>query len=389
MSSRSKKKFRLPVWMHGPMYSAVRLASAAVQVTGINTSLRALRKVGGAFAEMPFNSVRLQRAIDNISWCFPHWDDRRVRAHAVEAYRHLFALAAEISITPRLLSRDGYANVVEIGELKSALDDLLCGRPAILITGHCGNWELLGGTLAALGFPVHALYRPLDMKPLDDWMHRTRSRRGLILVDKFGATERLPSLLEQGLPVGFIADQNAGDRGLFVPFFNRLASTYKTIGLLAQRYDAPVICGHARRLSGIPHADDAMAPEADSADEAANDSQLFRYRLDVVDVIRPDDWKDRPDPLFYITARYRRAIEAMVRRAPEQYLWMHRYWKSRPVHEREGRPFPARLREKLEQLPWMTATELERIVRRSAQDAEEYRRRTQPGPNAVVAPSTH
>jgi KDO2-lipid IV(A) lauroyltransferase len=78
---------------------------------------------------------------------------------------------------------------------------------------------------------------------------------------------------------------------------------------------------------------------------------------------------DQPDPLFYITARYRRAIEAMVRRAPDQYLWMHRYWKSRPRHERLGREIPASLVTKIEQLPWMTQEDVRRVVEWSRRDA--------------------
>ena len=176
----------------------------------------------------------------------------------------------------------------------------------------------------------------------------------MILVDKFGAARILPRLVDRRMPVGFIADQNAGDRGLMTPFFNRLSSAYKTIGLLAMRYRASIVCGQAVRQG-------RWSPDA----------QVFRYRIEIPDVIRPEDWEDHPDPLFYITARYRRAIENMVRRAPEQYLWMHRYWKSRPRHEREGRPFPASLRRKLETLPWLTDADIERIVERSERDARE------------------
>ena len=178
----------------------------------------------------------------------------------------------------------------------------------------------------------------------------------MTLVDKFGASERLPALLEQHTPVGFIADQNAGERGLMVPFFNRLASAYKTIGLLAMTYNAPIVCGHAVRTSGW-----------------SLESQRFAYEIRIEDVIQPEDWADQPDALYYITARYRRAIEQMVRHAPEQYLWMHRYWKSRPRHERLGRPFPAGLRRKLESLPWLDEGDVERIVDRSAVDGEAYR----------------
>ncbi|MHC4274530.1 MAG: LpxL/LpxP family acyltransferase, partial [Planctomycetota bacterium] len=70
-----------------------------------------------------------------------------------------------------------------------------------------------------------------------------------------------------------------------------------------------------------------------------------------------------PDPLFYITARYNRAMELMIRRAPEQYLWVHRRWKSRPRYERLGRPMPRRLIAKLESLPWLTPQEIDRLVR--------------------------
>ena len=90
--------------------------------------------------------------------------------------------------------------------------------------------------------------------------------------------------------------------------------------------------------------------------------------MEVTDVIRPADWADAPDPLFYLTARYRRAIEKMVCAAPEQYLWMHRIWKSRPRHERLGRPVPDALREKLRCLPWMDEEAVERICEQSEHD---------------------
>ena len=66
----------------------------------------------------------------------------------------------------------------------------------------------------------------------------------------------------------------------------------------------------------------------------------FQYDISVTDYIEPSDWCDQPDPLFYITARYNKAIEQMIKDAPEQYLWLHRRWKSRPQHEIEDKPMP-------------------------------------------------
>ncbi|QYU70328.1 DEAD/DEAH box helicase family protein [Leptolyngbya sp. 15MV] len=250
---------------------------------------------------------------------------------------------------------DAWARRLALDDISPALRTLLACGPVILITGHVGNWELLGTTLALLGFPMHALYRPLDLPPLDRYVRQTRRRQGLEVVDKFGALRQLPELVASGAPIGMVADQNAGDRGLFVPFFGRLASSYKSIGLLAMQFNATVVCGFARRL------------EPDDP-EAARSGGLA-YRMELVDRFGPGDWSTHPDPLFYLTARWRRAVETMVRRAPEQYLWMHRVWRSRPRHERLGRPFPPALLDKLRALPWMTADGLDRLVDRSARDA--------------------
>lgn len=375
---RHKKK--LPVWAHPLLYGVARAAAGAINVAGIEPSMRFMRRAGGVWGASRPNRRRLARAIDNIRWCFPDWPKEQVRDYAIESYRHLACLGAELVVSPRLLSREGYAAHVELGDLSGALEALCSDRPCLMITGHCGNWELLGATLAGLGFNMHALYRPLDFDPLDKWLHETRSRQGLDLLDKFGAADILPGLMERREPVGFIADQNAGDRGIFVPFFNRLSSAYKTIGLLAMKYDATVICGHARRLSGLSataNLEDAPRGGTDRprlASHESRESQFFRYRIEIVDIYGPDDWNQHADPLFYITARYRRAIETMVRRAPEQYLWMHRYWKSRPPHERRGSPFPGQLREKIASLPWIDDDDVAQIEERSAHDAEEYAR---------------
>jgi len=370
-----KKKRKLPVWLHGSAFAAVRGLMAVPLVVGFDQAADVAVPLARRYAHL--NRKRLNRAIDHLQIAFPDWDHERREATALAGYEHLFRLAIEFAYAPRLLTTDNWSRHVEVGPVAGAVREIMNERPCIMITGHCGNWEVLGYTLGLLGFGMHALYRPLDLKPLDEWVRQTRQSRGLTLIDKFGAADTLPRVLaprgdQPGSPVGFVADQNAGDRGLFVPFFGRLASTYKTIGLLALQYNATVICGMARRVP-------AHEPRPEITDQSVinpppppMDWPNFRYRMEAQEVIHPEDWKDQPDPVFYVTARYRRAIEKMVRSAPEQYLWMHRIWKSRPRHERLGRPFPAALKEKLRALPWMTDEELERIMEHSRRDTMEF-----------------
>ncbi|HEV8290361.1 MAG TPA: lysophospholipid acyltransferase family protein, partial [Tepidisphaeraceae bacterium] len=101
-----------------------------------------------------------------------------------------------------------------------------------------------------------------------------------------------------------------GSKGIFVDFFGRKASTYKSIGLLAMQYECPIVVGYSRRIDN-----------------------RFKFKIGAQDVIFPEDWKNQEDPLRYITQRYTKALEDMIRVDPGQYWWVHRRWKSRPKGE--------------------------------------------------------
>lgn len=326
------------VLINWSQYLALRGVVALIQCFDVNQNLATAAAVGSAFCAL--NPARRERASRNIAMCFPHLSHDQVRDLTRRSIQHMFQLfMVESIMAPRLITHSSWPLYAHFTNVHDLLDLLLRGGPAIFITGHCGNWEALGCSLGAIGYPVVALFRPIDNPLIDRWVRDIRQARGMTVITKWGATPILQDTIRSGGRVAFIADQNAGEQGLFVPFFGRLASSYKSIGLLAMRYNVPIVAGCALRLNN-----------------------QFKYELRCVDIIRPEDWADRPDPLFYITARYNRAIEQMVRAAPEQYLWLHRRWKSRPRHELEGKPMPAKLIEKIEQLPWMTQQERDWIV---------------------------
>lgn len=333
------------------MFAGLQAALTPLQVLPLHMAMRTAKQFGYHFGRSKPNRKRVERAVDRLRVAMPELDDVERYELVIRSYEHLAMLSVEFVRTARFLTDDSWADYIELGDLRSAVRPLLEERPTLLLTGHCGNWEILGYTLALLGFRLHALYRPLDFKPFDRWARNTRSRRGLELVDKFGAMKRMPELLDQNESVAIVADQNAGARGLQVPFFGRLASSYKAIGLMAIQHNARILVGHATRVF----------PAHDSPGGV-------RYKLEVVDCIYPEHWKDQPDPLFYISARYRRGIEQMIRSAPDQTLWMHRFWKSRPRHERLDKPFPEALKRKLLDLPWMDDAQVEAIVEQSDRD---------------------
>lgn len=251
-----------------------------------------------------------RRAEEHIRLSFPEWPPERVSQVAQASMRHLPMLALEVLRTPQQITVWSWSRHVELRNLDEALRILLGKRGCIMVTGHYGNWELLGYVLAVLGFDIVAVMRPLDNEYINHFLLDRREASGLSLLYKKGATRSAPDVIEGGGALSFIADQNAGRKGLFVDFFGRKASTYKSIALLAMEYEAPIIVGCARRIA-----------------------KGFRYEVCVQRIIRPEEWKTQGDPLMWITEEYTKGIEEMVRQAPEQYLWMHRRWKTRPKDE--------------------------------------------------------
>jgi KDO2-lipid IV(A) lauroyltransferase len=319
-------------------YALVRGFASLFHLFEAEQNMRTASAIATLFSRL--GARRLMRAGVNIRRAFPEMSNAEADRLSERSVASMFQLfMVESMLTPQRLHARNWPGCVTLGTVGPHMDYLLSRQPAIFVTGHCGNWELLGFALAVLEFHLTALARPLDNPHLDRWLLGMRTRRGLSVLSKWNATTELQNIIMSGGRVGFIADQNAGDDGLFVPFFGQMASSYKSIGLLAMRYRVPIFVGTAVR-----------------------ETDRLKYRLEIVDRINPEDWEPVDDPLFYITARFNRGIENAIRLAPEQYLWVHRRWKSRPPWEREGKPMPERVQAKLRSLPWLSPAELERLL---------------------------
>ena len=296
-------------WADWAAYLALRVASMMMHCWPIDWNLALARGVGNVMYAV--DAKHRNRALHNLRRSFPDWPERRLEGLARQSMGHFLMLGIEVFFTTRLVRIDTFTRYVSLGDFDETLKLLLRREQGlIMLTGHYGNWEILGYVLATLGFPQVAVARPLDNPYVNRWLLGVREKMGQKIVDKKGATTEITGVLEANGTVGFIADQNAGPKGLFVDFFGRKASTYKSIGLLALQYNVPVVIGYARRLG-----------------------DRFRFGVGASDIIYPADWADEANPLHYITQRYTAAIEKFVREDPGQYLWIHRRWKSRPKGE--------------------------------------------------------
>jgi Kdo2-lipid IVA lauroyltransferase/acyltransferase len=258
-----------------------------------------------------FDHRHRHRAIEHLRRSFPEWSEEKIRKIARLSVRNMLYLGVEILFSPVLVKPETWRNYITFVNQQDNIHQLLRqDRGCVYVTGHFGNWEVMGYTMARVGFPVYAVARRLDNPHVHDHILGVREHSGMTILDKKGVAEHVDDIIEDHGSISFIADQDAGRKGCFVDFFGRKASTYKSIALIAMRHEVPVIVGYARRMA-----------------------KSFKFEIGIQQIIEPHEWADKDDPMTWLTQEYTKALEDSIRTAPEQYLWVHRRWKHRPKGE--------------------------------------------------------
>lgn len=289
------------------VYLAVRAVVAVAQAMTVEQSYAfadalaaILHAVDKRHRAIGVENLRLAFGADN--------SDAERRRLVKDVYRHFCRMLMEMLHIPRKLRLGNYRDRISLVGHEPVIDRLLDGGPVIMLTGHFGNWEMAGYLFGVFGFPPHSVARTLDNPYLDDFLRSFRERTGQKMIPKKGGYDDMLAVLRRGGILSFLADQDAGQRGMYVDFFGRPASTHKAIALLAIEHKAPVVVGYARRVG-----------------------PGFRYEVGCDAIIEPDEWTGTADDARLLTQRYTSALERIIRRDPEQYLWLHRRWKHQPA----------------------------------------------------------
>src|ERR1043166_7724958 len=179
--------------------------------------------------------------------------------------------------------------------------ELRSNRPVVLILSHIGNWELLALALPTVvgHVPNSTVYQPLKNRYIDKHVGTLRGRAGVEVFDRNHGFQKAIEMLRGGGAIGILSDQHAGDQGLWVPLFGKLASTTSLPALLAKRTGAAVL-GAAIYTEG-----------------PGQWRMSFTDRIDVPG-----------DSIEAITAKANRLIERQTRVAPEDGFWLHNRWKT-------------------------------------------------------------
>lgn len=270
---------------------------------------------------LPKKLTRYEVAFQNIRDSFgDKYSDEQIDRIIFNMWQHLVRLVCEVVQFPRKVNCENIHDVIQFRNKDVVIQALCSGRPVILLSGHFGNWETSIATFGMFGFPMGVVARTLDNPYLDDWFRRFRESTGHVMIDRKGGGVEMQERLENAQHLALLSDQDAGRRGVFVDFFGRPAATYKSIAILALRYDALICVGYSIRLPDDSHS-----------------SKWVKYELGCEGIFDPRDYSDARESIVEMTQDYTAALERAIRRAPDQYFWVHRRWKTPPPEKKAGK----------------------------------------------------
>ncbi len=245
----------------------------------------------------------------NLAEAFPEKDEserRRIARECIDRFGATFMEFLESSA----LTREEIERRVAVEGAEHLLDARRRGKGVFLLSAHFGSWEIGAVRAGLIGEPIASVVRPLDNPLLEEELARRRTRFGNRLIRKKDAAREILRDIRAGKTVAILIDQNVlAEEAIFVPFFGRLAATTPSLALLQLKTDAAVVPVFTWPEGG------------------------GRYRLVFEPTILASEFEgpaDRTERVRLATARYTAAAEAVIRKYPAAWLWMHNRWRTRP-----------------------------------------------------------
>jgi len=290
---------------HHIEYTGVRLL---MHITALLSPSRGVW-IGERMGNLAFDLVRKRRDLvkQHLGRVFGNeYEPDALHKLARNVYRQLGRLATEHA---RLLA----AETTDIRDRITVIgDDHIAqarrqGKGVILVTGHFGYWELLGASVAALGYPMAVVAKDQHNPAVNALIIKGREKLGMKVISMAAATHAIMRTLRRNECVGLLMDQDAGPGGTFVDFLGLEASTYQGPALFALRSGAPIIPCFIIREGAEHHRIVFESPieAVPTGDEIAD---IQRY-----------------------TQTYTAVLERYVRMYPDHWFWVHRRWKTRPA----------------------------------------------------------
>jgi len=253
------------------------------------------------------HGVRFRRdeVQNNIRRCFPEKNEAECSDILERMYANFGQLIVE-SVRMGTIDLSYFKEQVDVVNMRYTLDAINQGKGVVFLTAHIGNFELLAMMAGVYNVKMSIIVKPIRPPALNEYFCRTRARFGVNMLPPKHSFRDCIAALKRNETVGFILDQNMKrNRGVFVDFFGRPACTSPGLAMMSAQCGSPVVpCFMLRMPDG-------------------------RHRA-VVHPPLPPPADMKPDTIHAATQTYTRIIEEAVRANPDQWIWVHRRWRTQP-----------------------------------------------------------
>jgi KDO2-lipid IV(A) lauroyltransferase len=248
----------------------------------------------------------------NLSMALPELEESKRSQICRAVFLNLGRLLGEFSQFPKL-HRGRIAEIVTYDGFENYATSLRRGKGTLFLTAHFGAWELCPVAHALYGYPLRFVVRPIDNPRINHLVNTYRTLTGNKIIEKKNSLKEILKALRNNEAVGILIDQNTtSDSGVFVKFFNILACTTTSVATIALRTGATVVPGFL-----------------------IWDEKLRKHRLRFDPPVQLIQTGNLQSDIAENTALFNQILEGWVRKYPDQWLWVHRRWKTRPPGEKQ------------------------------------------------------
>src|SRR5260370_9754476 len=291
----------------------IEYAAVWVVLKGLGVLPRPLARSLAAGVVRIFHALlpRLRKTAEvNLRIACPECSNAQRKAVVRGMLRNLGWMAAEFARFPKY-SKENIDQIVALDGHENFLEGQRRGKGVLYLTGHIGAWELSSFAHALYGFPLHYMARRIDTTRIDTLVNSYRCLSGNRPIFKNESARVMLEVLKEAGTVGILADQNTmPQEAMFVDFFGEMASTSTGIARLALHTDAAVVPGYA-----------------------VWDEAIGKYRLRFeppVELIRTGAMER---DVVEHTQKFTKVIDDIIRKYPDQWVWVHGRWNTRPKGE--------------------------------------------------------
>ncbi len=286
-------------------YFLVRFLISIVQVLPLDYADQLARRL----AYLVNDVLRFRRAVinDNIRHVYPEMESPDRLNMSRKMWYHLIMMAFDVIHAPRKIHHTNWRKYVFIRDIRLMTSYLIDYRPLVAVSGHYGNFEMAGYVTGLLGMPSYSVARKLDNPYLDRFINSFREINGQFIIDKDGSAGEIKRVLESGAILTILGDQHAGTKGCWIDFLGRPASCHKAVALFSLGSAAPMMVSYCRH-AGRP----------------------LSFEIGCTGVADPLQ-SDYPNDVRALTQWYNDRMADAIYDDPNQYWWVHRRWKEKPV----------------------------------------------------------